>query len=291
MISKDFEDSEEKRIMKISKQCQILNVSRSSAYYKPREPKVICDKRLLSEIKKIYDEACFYGHIKVWKELEKRGFKVGLKKVRTIREKENLKAICPKYSKYRARKSDNKFPYLLGDVLVERPNQVWQSDITYVPTAEGFMYKTAIIDVFSRKILAYRITATLQQNSCIDALKEALNCFPHPEIFNTDQGSQYASENFYKNLLKNDILVSMDGKGRALDNIFIERYWRSYKYESVYLFKYENIFDAKSKTEKYVYFYNTKRLHASLNYKTPDEVYFENLHKSKNYDKFVKLTG
>jgi len=180
---------------------------------------------------------------------------------------------------------------LLDGIFVTRPNQVWKSDITYVPTSEEYAYKTAIIDVYSRKILSYKVTATLQQSSCIDVLKEALNKFLHPEIFNSDQGSQFASENFYKNLLKNNILVSMDGKGRALDNIYIERYWRSYKYENVYLFRYKNIFEAKSRTADYVSFYNSDRIHASLDCKTPNEIYFENLHRSKNYEKFIKLTG
>jgi putative transposase len=283
MITKD--------IMNISKQCKILKISRSSLYYKPKEPVKIDETALINEIYKIYDDACFYGHIKVWKELQRRGFNIGLKKVRQLREELEIKAICPRYSKYRARKCDNKFPYLLNGVMVTRPNQVWQSDITYVPTSEGYAYKTAIIDVYSRKILSYRLTATLQQGSCIDVLSESLKKYPQPEIFNTDQGSQFASENFFKPLLDRQIKVSMDGKGRALDNIFIERYWRSYKYENVYLFKYQNIFDAKAKTANYVDFYNKRRLHASLDYKTPDEVYFEELHRSKNYDKYVKLTG
>jgi len=206
MITKGFED------LPIIKQCKILNISRSCAYYKPKEPDKTNDKALIMEIRNIYDEACFYGHIKVWKELERRGFKVGLKKVRKLREELELKAICPKYSRYRNRKCDNKFPYLLDGIVVTRPNQIWQSDITYVPTAEGFAYKTAIIDVFSRKILTYRLTATLQQASCISALTEALNKFPYPEIFNSDQGSQYASENFFKPLLDRQIQVSMDVK-------------------------------------------------------------------------------
>lgn len=277
--------------LSITTQCKILNISRSCVYYKPKEPDKTTEKALIKEIRNIYDEACFYGHIKVWKELERRGYKVGQKRVRKLREELELKAVCPTYSRYRNRKCDNKFPYLLDGIVVTRPNQVWQSDITYVPTSEGYAYKTAIIDVFSRKILTYRLTATLQQASCISALAEALNKFPHPEIFNSDQGSQYASENFFKPLLDRQIQVSMDGKGRALDNIYIERYWRSYKYENVYLFRYKNIFEAKSKTANYVDFYNSKRLHASLDYKTPNEVYFENLHRSKNYDKFVRLTG
>jgi putative transposase len=285
MITKGAED------LPIIKQCKILSISRSCVYYKPKEPDKTSEKALIKEIRNIYDEACFYGHIKVWKELERRGYNVGQKKVRKLREELELKAVCPTYSRYRHRKCDNKFPYLLDGVIVTRPNQVWQSDITYVPTSEGYAYKTAIIDVFSRKILTYRLTATLQQASCISALAEALEKFPHPEIFNTDQGSQYASENFFKPLLERQIQVSMDGKGRALDNIYIERYWRSYKYENVYLFRYKNIFEAKSRTADYVNFYNSRRLHAALDYKTPNEIYFESLHKSKNYDKFVKLTG
>ena len=273
----------ENKDLSIVKQCKILELNRSSVYYTAKTSALKYDEKLINAIEDIYDNICFYGHTKVHCELLELGFEVGLKTVRNIRKKLGLKAIMVKPKTTISRKDHDKFPYKLAGIKITRPNQVWATDITYVPTLMGFAYKVAIIDIFSRKILSYRISNSMHQSFCIEALQEALRNFPKPEIFNSDQGSQFTGKNFVNILLENDIEVSMDGKGRALDNIFIERYWRSYKYENVLLKNYANLLEARLETAKYVNFYNTKRFHTSLGFKTPDKVYYENLHKSVNY--------
>lgn len=273
----------ENKDLSVVKQCKILELNRSSVYYTAKTPASKYDEKLINAIEDIYDNICFYGHTKVHCELLELGFEVGLKTVRNIRKTLGLKAIMVKPRTTISRKDHDKFPYKLAGIKITRPNQVWATDITYVPTLMGFAYKVAIIDIFSRKILSYRISNSMHQSFCIEALQEALRNFPKPEIFNSDQGSQFTGKNFLNILLQQGIEVSMDGKGRALDNIFIERYWRSYKYENVLLKNYANFLEARLETVKYVNFYNTKRFHTSLGFKTPDKVYYENLHKSVNY--------
>lgn len=212
-------------------------------------------------------------------ELKERGFKAGVKEVRKLRQEMGLRTIIPeKQSNYKKNKN-NKFPYLLKHLAVKRSNQVWVSDITYIKLRRGMLYKVAIMDIFSRKILGYRISNSLNKVFCTDLLTETIAKYGIPEIFNTDQGSQFTSDEFINILKQNGVKISMDGKGRALDNIFIERYWKSYKYESVFLHNYFNVFDAKLKTAQYVEFYNSRRFHSSLNYSTPDKIYFANLPK------------
>jgi putative transposase len=277
MIDKENKD------LSVVKQCEILEINRSTVYYTPKTVKFKYDEKLIEAIESIYDEICFYGHSKVHQEVLEQGFEVGLKTVRNIRKNLGIKAIIVKPKTTIQKKDHDKFPYKLAGIEITRPNQVWATDITYVPTLKGFAYKVAIIDIFSRKILSYRISNSMDQSFCIEALQEALGKFPKPEIFNSDQGSQFTGKKFVNILLLQGIDISMDGKGRALDNIFIERYWRSYKYENVFIKNYANLLEARLETAKYVNFYNTKRFHTSLEYKTPDEIYFENLHKSVNY--------
>lgn len=284
MIDKDFKDLETNKGLSVVKQCEFLELNRSVVYYTPKTVAFSYDKKLMNAIEDIYDDICFYGHTKVHQELLEMGFEVGLKTVRNVRNILGLKAICVKPNTTIPRKDHEKHPYKLAGVQITRPNQAWATDITYVPTLAGFAYKVAVIDIFSRKILSYRISNSMHQSFCIEALEEALRNFPKPEIFNSDQGSQFTGKKFVNILLENDIEVSMDGKGRALDNVFIERYWRSYKYENVFLKNYANLLEAKIETDKYVKFYNSKRFHASLGYKTPDKIYFDNLHKSVNYN-------
>ncbi|HRY57038.1 MAG TPA: IS3 family transposase [Patescibacteria group bacterium] len=283
MVDKNFWDLETNRGLSVVQQCEFLEINRSIVYYTPKTVAFKYDEDLIKAIEGIYDDICFYGHTKVHLELLDLGFEVGLKTVRNIRNLLGIKAICVKPNTTIPRKDHDKFPYKLAGMEITRPNQVWATDITYVPTLMGFAYKVAIIDIFSRKILSYRISNSMHQSFCIEALEEALRNFPKPEIFNSDQGSQFTGKKFVNILLENDIEVSMDGKGRALDNIFIERYWKSYKYENVFLKNYANLLEARLETAKYVNFYNSKRFHASLGYKTPDKIYFGNLHKSVNY--------
>jgi putative transposase len=267
----------------IVKQCKILELNRSGVYYEAKSVKFKYDDKLIKAVETVYDNICFYGHSKVHQELLEQGFEVGLKTVRNIRKKLGIKALTVKPKTTISKKDHDKFPYKLTNIKITRPNQVWATDITYVSTLMGFTYKVAIIDIFSRKILSYRISNSMHQSFCIEALQEALRNYPKPEIFNSDQGSQFTGNKFVNILLNNDIEVSMDGKGRALDNIFIERYWKSYKYENVFIKNYANLLEARLETAKYVKFYNSKRFHASLGYKTPDKIYFDNLHKSVNY--------
>lgn len=267
MIDKENKD------ISVVKQCELLQINRSIVYYTPITATFGHNDKLIKPIEGIYDDICFYGHTKVHQELLEQGFEVGLKTVRNIREKLGIKAIQVKPKTTIPRKDHKKFSYKLAGVEITRPNQVWATDITYVPTLMGFAYKVAIIDIFSRKILSYRISNSMHQSFCIETLQEALRNFPKPEIFNSDQGSQFTGKNFVNILLEQGIEVSMDGKGRALDNIFIERYWKSYKYENVFLKNYANLLEARLETSKYVNFYNSKRFHASLGYKTPDKVY------------------
>ena len=277
MIDKEYKE------LSVVKQSEILQISRSSVYYTAKPLSSRYDQKLVNAVRAVYEDICFYGHIKVHQELLEQGFEAGIKTVRNIRKMLGIKAIYQKPKTTISRKDHKKYPYRLTGVKITRPNQVWTTDITYVPTAMGFAYKVAIMDVFSRKILSHRISNSMHQNFCVEALEEALRNFPKPEIFNSDQGSQFTGKKFIEILLANGIIVSMDGKGRAFDNIHIERYWRSYKYENVFLKNYANLLEARLETSKYVKFYNSRRFHASLNYKTPDKVYYESLHLSKNY--------
>jgi putative transposase len=166
------------------------------------------------------------------------------------------------------------YPYLLRDVVIERPNQVWATDVTYLPLAKGFAYLVAILDLYSRKVLAFRVSNTLATDFCIAALEEALHRYGAPEIFNTDQGSQFTDEDFTAVLAAKDVRISMDGKGRWIDNVFVERLWRSVKYESIYLHAYETPREVRVALARYFEFYNAHRPHQSLGYRTPDEIYF-----------------
>lgn len=283
MIDKEYKD------LSIVKQAKLLKISRSSVYYRPKPRSSRFDEELIKAIKGIYDNICFYGHTKVHKELSEQGFETGIKTVRNIRKMLGIKAVYQNPKTTISRKDHKKYPYKLTGIEITRPNQVWVTDITYVPTLKGFAYKVAVMDVFSRKVLSFKISNSMHQSFCIEALEEALRKFPKPEIFNSDQGSQFTGKKFIQILLKNGITVSMDGKGRAFDNIFIERYWKSYKYENVFLKNYSNLLEARLETTKYVKFYNSKRFHASLNYKTPDRIYYENLHLSKNYEEIKDM--
>lgn len=266
--------------IKIKEQCWLLDVSRSSLYYKPKITPEENKRSLKKEIIEIYKEIPFYGYIRTQKELEIRGFNCSVKEVRKIRKELDLQTLIPQKQANYKKNNSNKYPYLIKGLNITYSNQVWVSDITYIKLRQGMIYKVAIMDVFSRKILGYRISNSLNKKFCVDLLSECIDKYGIPKYFNTDQGSQFTSDDFIKILKANSINISMDGKGRALDNIFIERYWKSYKYENVFLHNYFNMFDAKLKTSQYVHFYNSRRFHSSLNYKTPDQIYFANLPKN-----------
>jgi putative transposase len=205
------------------------------------------------------------------------GWEVGRDWMRTIMQKLGIEAICPKRSLSKPDKNHHIYPYLLKGVEITRSNQVWSSDITYIWLGCGFAYLMAIIDWYSRRVLSWRLSNTLDADFCIEALKESLVRHGKPDIFNTDQGAQFTSDDFVGTLLAAGVKISMDGKGRALDNVFVERLWRSVKYEDIYLHGYCTIPEVKAGLERYFVFYNTIRPHQSLGYKTPERVYFENM--------------
>lgn len=260
----------------VSRQCQLLEVSRSTAYYRPRElPEA--DLALMREIDAIHLKYPFYGTRRVRDELQTRGWPVNRKRVRRLMRRMGLAALYPKPRTSMPGAGHTIYPYRLKGLSIERANQVWAADICYVPMATGFMYLVAIMDWHTRKVLSWRVSNTMDSEFCVEALQEALNRFGRPEIFNTDQGAQFTSEAFTGVLKRHAITISMDGKGRWMDNVFIERLWRSVKYEDIYLKAYETPKALQEGLKKYFHFYNTRRRHTALDRRTPDAVYFGEL--------------
>jgi len=258
----------------ITKQCKLLSVAKSSLYYQKR-PMKESDKTLLDRIDEIYTDCPFYGARKISKELKNRyGIKAGRKKVGSMMEMLGIQAICLKKKLSRPNKEHAKYPYLLKGLDINRKNMVWSTDITYIRLRHGYAYLVAVIDWYSRYVLSWKLSYSMDSSFCKDVLNEALDKYGVPEYFNTDQGSQFTDRTFVEILEGKKIKISMDGKGRALDNVFVERLWRSVKYEDVYLRRYETMFDCEAGLKKYFGFYNNRRIHQSLNYKTPAEVYF-----------------
>jgi len=254
-----------------TKQSELLNIGRSTVYYTPyQNPQ---DKVIMDEIDKIYTEFPYYGKRKMSKELKRRGFLVGVKKARTLMKLMGLEAIYPKPKTSISHPEHKKFPYLLRGMKFERPNQVWATDITYIRMKQGWIYLVAIIDWYSRFVIAWDISITLEADFCISTLQKAIDQFGTPEIFNSDQGVQFTCNDFIALLEQNNILISMDGRGRCFDNIFTERFWRSLKQEEVYLKDYLSVTEAKKNIAEYIDRFNYKRLHQSLNYQTPAEFY------------------
>jgi putative transposase len=260
----------------VKRQAQLLGLSRSSVYYQPR-PISERDLGLMRRLDELHLEAPFYGSRKLTEQLRREGHDVGRRHVRTLMQRIGIEALYRKPRTSIAARGVQIYPYLLTGVTIDRPNQVWASDISYLPMAHGFMYLVAILDVASRKVLAWRLSNTLTADFCVEALEEAMSKFGRPEIFNTDQGSQFTSEEWITPLKAAGVSISMDGKGRWIDNVFIERLWRSIKYEEVYLHGYANGTEARQSLTRYFSFYNGKRLHENLGYATPDEVYFAQL--------------
>lgn len=224
-------------------------------------------------IAKKYAKRPFYGARRMALFLKKKGYSVGRKHVGTLMRKMGLKAVCPKPNLSKPHPEHKIYPYLLRGLNITEPNQVWSADITYIRMSEGFVYLVAIMDWHSRSVLSWRLSNTLEAGFCVEALEEAFRKYGKPEIFNTDQGSQFTSEKFIDKLADKNILISMDGRGRAYDNIFIERLWRTVKYEDIYLKGYTSIKETREGLKEYFEFYNEERQHQSLGYKTPDEIY------------------
>jgi len=257
-----------------ARRCELLGIARSTAYYRP-EPVDELDLRLMRLIDEIHLQWPFYGSRRIRNELEDRGYTVNRKHVRRLMRQMDLRALYPRRRTSQPGKGHKIYPYLLRELAIERPNQVWATDICYIPMAKGFMYLVAIMDWRSRRVLSWRVSNTLDTDFCIEALEEALQRFGTPQIFNTDQGSQFTSEAFTDVLKRHGIEISMDGKGRWVDNVFVERLWRSVKYEDVYLRGYETPIELRAGLDRYFKFYNTKRRHSALDRRTPDAVYFD----------------
>ena len=261
-------------VYSVRKQCDILEIRRGRIYYK-RKP--VKDEKILNEkIRWVGLKYPFYGYSKTAELLKRNGNHIGYRKVRRLRKQLGIKALYPKPKLSIARRDHHKYPYLLKDVDIDHPNAVWASDITFVHVkGKGWIYLVAVIDWYSRYIISHQVSTTMDSDFCVQALQDALDTNHKPGIFNTDQGSQFTSNQFVGVLSDNNIRISMDSKGRCLDNIIIERFWRSLKYEEVFLNEYETVDEAKQAINRYIKFYNTERMHQSLNYATPQEVYFQ----------------
>jgi len=260
----------------LSKQCQLAQVSRSSIYYQP----VLVsdeDQALMRIIDKIHLKRPFLGSRRIRDELIDLGHQVNRKRVQRLMRLMGIRALYPKPSTSKRSKAHKIYPYLLRDLEITRPNQVWATDITYIPMARGFLYLVAIMDWSSRKVLSYRVSNTMESDFCVEALEEALSLYGKPEIFNTDQGAQFTSEAFTGVLKSAGISISMDGKGCWVDNVFVERLWRSLKYEEVYLRAYADTREARSGIRTYFEYYNKERRHQGLDRQTPDKTYFDHL--------------
>jgi putative transposase len=260
----------------VTRQCEILQLSRSGVYYQP-VPISQKELELMRLIDEIHLARPFWGSRNIRDELWARGHHIGRGQVRRLMRKMGIVALYVKPRLSIANISHHKYPYLLRGVVIDRPNQVWAADITYIPMARGFCYLVAVMDWASRMVLSWRLSNTLDSAFCIDALQEAIDRYGCPEIFNTDQGCQFTSDAFTDVLRSNSIAISMDGKGRWQDNVFIERLWKSVKYEDVYLNAYASLSELRAGLTNYFNFYNEKRWHQNFDKMTPTMVYFGNL--------------
>jgi putative transposase len=267
MINRDRTD------LSLTKQCKLLKISRSSMYYTPVgvNAKTL---ELMNEIDRVFTKYPFFGSRQIAAYLPRNGFHAGRHRVRRLMGLMGLQAIYKGPNTSKKHPQHRIYPYLLRKLPITRPNQVWCSDITYIPVRRGFLYLVAIMDWATRKVLSWRLSNTLDASFCVEALEKAIAKYGRPEIMNTDQGSQYTGADWITTLTKADIKISMDGRGRYLDNIFIERLWRSLKQEAVYLHEITNGFQAKRIIDDWIEFYNSVRPHTALDKRTPDTAYF-----------------
>jgi len=258
--------------LSIRRQCDFFGFCRSSYYYKP-VPLDSEDLDLMDRIDREYLEHPFFGSRRMTVVLRAAGLTVNRKRIQRLMRLMGLEAVYPKKNLSISREEDKKYPYLLRGVQIARPNQVWSTDITYVRTGRGHAYLVVIMDWFSRKVLSWRLSSTIDASFCVEALDEALTKYGNPEIFNSDQGSQFTGHDFTWRLEERGILISRDGRGRAFDNIFVERLWRTVKYEDLYLKQYETMEETRAGLDRYFRFYNTERPHSSHGNRTPDKMY------------------
>lgn len=260
----------------IKRQAELLQISRSSVYYRPR-PVSEADLSIMRQIDELHLEYPFAGARMLRDMLKAKGVQIGRKHVGTLMKRMGIEALCrrPNTSKRHPRHAI--YPYLLRDLKIDRVNQAWATDITYIPMKRGFVYLCAILDWASRRVLAWDVSISMEADFCVRVLDQALSRYGRPEIFNSDQGSQFTSSVFTGRLLAEEIKISMDGKGCWRDNVFVERLWKSVKYEEVYLHAYETVSDARVQIGKYLEFYNASRPHSVHKGRTPDQVYFSGL--------------
>jgi putative transposase len=266
MIDRDHE-------LSVTRQAEAVGIARSTVYYLPARVS-IADLDLMKQIDQLHTEFPFAGSRMLRRLLAANGSKVGRRHVKTLMQRMGIEALYRRPRTTRPEPGHKIYPYLLRGVEVTRPNQVWAMDITYIPMAKGFVYLAVVLDWFSRRVLSWRVSITMEASFCVETLEEALARHGKPKIFNTDQGSQFTGTAFTEVLLKNEIKISMDGKGAWRDNVFVERLWRSVKYEEVYLRAYDSVSDARSSIGRYLDLYNRRRPHSSLDGMTPDRAYF-----------------
>ncbi len=260
----------------VTRQCRILELARSTAYY-ARQPTSAVDLALMRRIDELHLEYPFAGARMLRDMLRREGHRIGRKHVGTLMKKMGIEALYRRPNLSKRHGAHPIYPYLLRHLVIDRPNQVWATYITYIPMRRGFVYLVAILDWYSRRVLSWRVSNTLTTDFCLEAVQEAIVRYGKPAIFNTDQGSQFTSSEFTGLLKEQGIQISMDGKGCWRDNVFVERLWKSVKYEEVYLKAYDSVSIAKASLGTYLNFYNTRRPHQSLDGKTPDEFYFAGL--------------
>jgi putative transposase len=277
------------KIPSLNKQLGMLNISKTAYYYKPVEKfNSKEDIEILNIVDKIHTKFPYYGTRRVERLLKRLGFNIGRKRIKSIFEFMGISAIYPKPKTTIANKEHKKYPYLLNEfknndnqVIIDTPNKVWSTDITYIRLEKGFAYLAAIIDWHSKKILSWKLSNSMDIYLTTSVLNDALSKYPKPEIFNTDQGSQYTAKEHIKILENNNISISMDAKGRSIDNIAIERFWRSIKYEDIYLNSYQTIKEARNGIKDYIEIYNKERLHSSIEYLTPNEAYYKGINNKR----------
>ncbi len=260
--------------LSVIRQCELLSLCRSSFYYQPNvgESRLKFDCQLRKRIDEIYLRCPFYGSRRIVEQLKFEGYTVNRKRIRRLMNEMGIEAIYPRKNLSQSHPEHRVFPYLLRGVYISGVNHVWSTDITYIPMRRGYLYLVAVMDWYSRYVLSWELSQTLEKYFCISALERALS-LGEPEIFNSDQGSQFTSPSFTRLLLDKEIAISMDGRGRAFDNIFIERLWRTVKQEEVYLKDYETFWEAEEGLNRYFEFYNNERHHQALGYKRPVEIY------------------
>ena len=262
--------------LSVSRQAELLNISRGAVYYLPK-PTSQRDLAIMNAIDRLHLDFPFMGSRQLRRALRAQGYAVGRLHVRTLMRKMGISALAPQPGTSQRNPQHKVFPYLLRQLPINRSNQVWALDTTYIRMARGFVYLTAVVDVYSRRILAHRVAITLEAVHAVDALQEAYSRFGKPDIVNTDQGSQFTAQEFVDAVLGNEVKLSMDGRGAWRDNVFVERIWRSVKYERVYLRAYESVAAARTDIAEYIDWYNVERGHSSLEGKTPEQVWLSGL--------------